>query len=390
MSVETFDPDTVNHFVLRKQHLANGPVPASIIEVTRHIGGLHNTGPSTPYLSLFARVPGFARGMLDEELYLRKSLVRIRCMRNTMHILPRDLVPAAFNATKRLTGQNAGRFLQYRGVTPGEYERASREIVDLLTSGGRAIVEIKKVIRPVASLPAVLTLMCDRGILARGETPGWRSNAYTYHLFSEYLPDLSLDGVTESEATVQLVRQYFEAFGPSTPDDAAWWTGLGRTKVLQALKYLPVDHIKISDIDGDFLLLHGDSGELRKFRPASRTTVNFLPWLDPFIMGYKNRDRYLPRESYNYVFDRSGNSTNTIIVNGIISGVWDYVEEEMPLVRYFLFGNAREAPAKQIIEKAKAIGRFISGRQVRVEECRSMTPLTQRPAGSMMSPLKGQ
>jgi uncharacterized protein YcaQ len=56
-----------------------------------------------PYLSLFARVPGFSRDMLDEEMYVRKSLVRIRCMRNAMHILPRDMLPAAFVAT--LKGQ---------------------------------------------------------------------------------------------------------------------------------------------------------------------------------------------------------------------------------------------------------------------------------------------
>ncbi len=41
--------------------------------------------------------------MLDEEMYVRKRLVRIRCMRNTMHVLPRDLIPAAFASTREVT-----------------------------------------------------------------------------------------------------------------------------------------------------------------------------------------------------------------------------------------------------------------------------------------------
>jgi hypothetical protein len=88
MSGELFDLAAVNRYILHKQYLDGGRVIRSIIEVAGDVGGLHNTGPSTPYLSLFARVPGFSREMLAEEMYVRKSLVRIRCMRNTMHVLP--------------------------------------------------------------------------------------------------------------------------------------------------------------------------------------------------------------------------------------------------------------------------------------------------------------
>ena len=201
MSEVATDLATINTFLLQKQHLSPGSSVPDLVRVARDIGGLHNTGPSTPYLSLFCRVPGFTRNMLDEEMYVRKSLVRIRCMRNTMHVLPRDLIPAAFASTRKSVLPNAGRFLEYRGVSDEEYDVVAGKVVSILQDGGKTTAEIKRAVGPVTSLPAVLTLLCDRGFLVRGETSNWRSNAYIYHLFDEYLPGLTLDSPDEREAT---------------------------------------------------------------------------------------------------------------------------------------------------------------------------------------------
>lgn len=382
--------DAVNRIVLRKQHLAGNSTSAGIVEVVRRIGGLHNTGPSTPYLSLFARVPGFSRDMLDEEMYARRNLVRIRCMRNTMHILPCDMLPAAFVATRKITGANAGKFLEYRGVSDDEYRDLSNKITALLADGGRAIAEIKKAIGPVTNMPAVLTIMCDRGILVRGETPNWRSNAYTYHLFSEYLPGLSLDSIDDHDAILQLARSYFAAFGPATAEDFAWWSGLGKTKVFNALSEMPVAHVEIQGLKGDFVLLQDDLHALNETENDAGTVVNFLPWLDPYVMGYKLRERYLSRDFYGFVFDRSGNAANTVVVNGRLSGVWDCPADEGPLVKYFLFEEADNATRKKIVAEAHRMGEFIHGKPISVKECRTMVPLPQRSAGTFMSPLKGQ
>jgi hypothetical protein len=370
MSEADADLATISSFLLRKQHLSPGSFVTDLVRVARDIGGLHNTGPSTPYISLFSRVPGFTRDMLDEEMYGRKSLVRIRCMRNTMHVLPRELVPAVFAATQKCTGANAGRFLHYRGVSDEEFAEKSDKIMALLADGGRTIAEIKNAVGPVTNMPAVLTLMCDQGVLVRGETPGWRSNAYTYYLFKKYLPGLSLDSLDERDATAQLARLYFAAFGPATAEDFAWWSGLGKTKARGLLKE--------------------DLPALRSTDADAGTVVNLLRGMDPYVMGYKIRDRYISREFFPFVFDRSGNSTNTVVVNGRLSGVWDSPANEGPVVKFFIFEDADERTRKKIMAEAKRMGEFIHGRHVRVEECRSMVPLPQRTAGGVMSPLKGQ
>lgn len=383
------DLAAVRQHILFKQHLDGTRSTADIVQVSRDIAGLHNTGPSTPYLSLFARVPGFSREMLDDAMYLCRSLVRIRCIRNTLHILPRDLVPVAFMATRQFTGINAQRFCKYRGMSDSEYRTVSQQILDLLRDGGRTTAEIKKAIGPVTSLPAALTLLCDSGLLVRGETPNWRSNAYTYHLLSEFLPGLDLDRPADDNVIPRLIELYLSACGPATTEDMAWWTGLGKTAVRDAMKELTASYCTIDGIDGEHIMLSMDAEKLVKRPVRGHRVVNFLPGMDPCIMGYKKRDRYLRRDDAGYVFDRSGNSAPTILVDGVIAGVWDYEAGADPVVKLFLFGDV-PAYDPEIRAKGAGMGAFISGRKVRVAVCDAMTPLAERPPGAVLAPLKGQ
>ena len=118
------DPiDTTGLGIQRQQYLAKPASGLTVEEVARDIGGLHATDPTTPYLSLFARMRDFPRERLDEALYERRSLGRIRCVRNTVYILPLEQIPAAFAATRRIAEVNAERFLRLQGVTVRQFTR---------------------------------------------------------------------------------------------------------------------------------------------------------------------------------------------------------------------------------------------------------------------------
>ena len=56
----------------------------SIERVVADLVALHATDPATPYLSLWARVAGFAVADTDAELYERRSLVKHLAMRRTL------------------------------------------------------------------------------------------------------------------------------------------------------------------------------------------------------------------------------------------------------------------------------------------------------------------
>ena len=125
--------------------------------------------------------------------------------------------------------------------------------------------------------------------------------------------------------------------------------------------------------------------KLNSIQNTEKHTVNLLPSLDPFIMGYKDRERYVDPEYYNYIFDRSGNATSTIILDGHVIGIWD--TEEL-FLKIFLFNKDFGTKVlREVYNKARELGTFISGKEVIIKDCDYMVPLTQRTAGGVMSPL---
>ena len=48
-----------------------------VVQIVKDIGGLHATGSTVPYLSLFARTRNFVKKYLDEELYVKRNLGKI-------------------------------------------------------------------------------------------------------------------------------------------------------------------------------------------------------------------------------------------------------------------------------------------------------------------------
>ncbi|RPI23907.1 MAG: hypothetical protein EHM70_21925, partial [Chloroflexota bacterium] len=117
--------------------------------------------------------------------------------------------------------------------------------------------------------------------------------------------------------------------------------------------------------------------------------VVFLPTLDSYLMGYKERSRYLQESDRTYIFDRSGNAAATILVNGRAEGVWDYEGREEPTVRLFLFRQLGSQVMDEIMAAARRLGEWMSGDKTLLKVCERMVPLTERPAGAVMSPLKG-
>jgi hypothetical protein len=107
---------------LWKQHLASGSKIDGVYQIAGDVCGLHATGPMTPYLSLFARSRTFLKEHLEDELYVRKTLGKIRCMRGALHILTKEMVPIAYAATRMMMQKGLRNFLEFRGVSASEYE----------------------------------------------------------------------------------------------------------------------------------------------------------------------------------------------------------------------------------------------------------------------------
>jgi len=379
----------MNRFVLGKQRLAGEEAEESLVETVRAIGGLHATIPATPYLSLFARVDDFSREQLDKELYVTRSLGKIRYVRTTVHLLPKDFVPTALTATRALTEPASQGYAQFLGITREQYSETSRTIMKILKGkNGMTTKQIKQQLQTTLNISPIVNLMCDQGLLIRG-TPekGWKSNMHTYYLLNEYFPGLKLNTMGEKDAKKAVIRQYLASFGPATENDVSWWSGFTKGQVRPIIEELTneITYVTVSGIEKRFIMLSRDEKALLSGKDSGKHVVNMLPTLDPYIMGYKDRERFLDLARFDYVYDRGGNAVATILLDGKIIGVWDFKE---PFIKIFLFSHVEVDITKKVEEKARSLGTFISGKEVKVKEYDSMIPLTQRTAGGFMSPLK--
>jgi len=88
-----------------------------------------------------------------------------------------------------------------------------------------------------------------------------------------------------------MVKQYVASFGPVTVTDASWWTGFTKTEVKHILKDLKDDmnSLEISGIEGEYVLLASDKKRLESIFVPEESLINFVPLLDPYLMGYKER-----------------------------------------------------------------------------------------------------
>ena len=146
--------------------------------------------------------------------------------------------------------------------------------------------------------------------------------------------------------------------------------------------------VAIPELEETYLMLAADEAAMRSLEFSDKPVVNLLPASDPYLMGYKERERYLDYKYYEMVFDRSGNGTSTILVDGRVVGVWDFSEGPKPTVKVFLFHELEKSILRIVQSRARAIGRFIGDKAVAIEMCDQMVPLTQRTAGGFMSPLR--
>ena len=382
----------LNLFLLKKQNLFE-TIDISIPELVERCGGLHATASTTPYLSLFARLPSFCREQLDDEMYVNKTIGRIRCVRMTMYIQPACMFPALYEATYRKSLNVVTRQMERQGIIVGDYDRIAGRILKIVKNNPMTASQMKSYMGAPQPLSGLLNRMCELGLLARAKPAGsWKSQAYHYARFDEYYPDIDLRSTSENEARIEVVRYYLTAFAPLKMEDIVWWTDFGKAQVRTCLRKLEdrLVRVEVPGLSADYIMLKQDLTLLGGTTLDSPPVVTLLPMLDPYLMAYRDRSRYLSEVFYNHVYDSTGNAAATILVDGRIAGIWDVqaCEDDDPLVKLFFFEMLSDPVLDAVYAEAERMGAFILGQRPALRTYRDMVPLDRQTAGAFASPLK--
>lgn len=301
--------------------------------------GLHATDPATPYLTLWARVPGFDLAHLDTALYHRRTVVKHLAMRRTLWVVRSDELPMIQSAASDRVAANERRRLiadaEKAGVAADGaawLDTACAAVLEhLRRHGPTSARELRTVLPELAGshdyapgkawggptplAPRVLTVLGVRGDIVRGPNDGgWTVSRPRWTLRTDWLEDGAAP-LDADEAAVAVVGRWLRAFGPATVTDVKWWFGHTLTWARQALQSLGAVEVDLHGTPG-FALPDDLDPE-----PEPEPWAALLPGLDVTTMGWVDREWYLG-EHRAQVFDRNGNGGPTAWWNGRIVGAW--------------------------------------------------------------------
>lgn len=323
----------------RRHFLAGAPV-APIARVIADLVGLHATDPATPYLSLWARRPGFTVADLDAALYDRRALVKHLAMRRTLWVVDAaDLAAIQSAASDRVAANERRRLIadvQKAGLAPDGATWLDAACAAVLTHlrrhGPASASELRTALPELAGrydpapgrrwggetplAPRVLTVLSVRGDIVRGPNDGgWTASRPRWSDSRQWLSTARTPRPAADQASAALVRRWLYTFGPATLTDVKWWFGQTVTWARTALRDVGAVDVELGGGTGYAL-----PDDLDR-EPDVEPWAALLPGLDVTPMGWSDRAWYLG-EHRTRVFDANGNAGPTAWCNGRVVGGW--------------------------------------------------------------------
>jgi hypothetical protein len=335
--MRSFTVDERRARLARRHFLASSA--SSVDDVVADLVGLHATDPATPYLSLWARIPGFAVADLDAELYERRTLLKHLAMRRTLWTVRTADLPSIQAAASDRVAANERRRLAADAVKAGIAEDGSAwldtacaaVLRHLAEHGEASAKELREALPELSGrydyapgkpwggetplAPRVLTVLAVRGDIVRGPNDGaWTISRPRWTPMARWLAS-SVTAADPAVARAELVRRWLRAFGPATETDIKWWFGNTLTWARHALRDIDAVQVDVAGAPG--FALPDDLDVEQDVEPWCA----LLPGLDVTTMGWYDRDWYVGGHR-GQVFDSNGNGGPTAWWNGRIVGAW--------------------------------------------------------------------
>ena len=338
-------------------------------QIADDLVALHSSDPVTVFLSAMARMAHPSIAAVEQALYVDRSLIRHHGMRRTLWVATPPVVQLMHAAATRdlLTNERrrTSQLLAASGVQDPERWLADAEkqvLADLRKHGpsnareiGQRIEALRQRLQlaPGKSYAAVqsahtrvLYILGFAGKMLRGQPSNWINGAYRYVDAESWLPG-GLGDLDPRLAAAELAARWLQRFGPATTIDLQWWMGWTLRRTRQALADCGAVEVDLDDVTG---WLAADDPPLAPVEPW----VAVLPGLDPTIMGWKQREWYLPSTSLE-VFDGVGNGGPSLWVDGRVVGGWAQTKDGSIHVHYFeRVGADRRREIDQRIDELKS------------------------------------
>lgn len=339
----------------RRHRLTASKRTDDVAAISDAVVALHSSDPVSVYLSVLARMRNPSLAAVDEALYQRRTVVRHHAMRRTLWVATPPTVRAMHAAcTRKIAAAEHRRtagMLRDNGIEHADdwLVSAKADVTATLASHGpmtarelgRRVPQLahplvlapgKKYSATQAAHTRVLAGLGFDGVLVRARPTGsWINGQYTWALMDDWLPG-GVGDHDEREASRTLALSWLRRYGPGTTTDLQWWAGWTLARTRQALADCGAHEVDLAG--GAGWVAPGDHADLGDDGADAEPWVALLPGLDPTVMGWKERDFYLPASGAP-AWDRNGNAGPTIWVDGRVVGAWGQAGDGTIRMRWF-------------------------------------------------------
>ncbi len=352
------------NWLLRRHGLSKDAKFDSVLEIAHATLGLHAARLPSPFATVIARSVSPAVALTLFETETHADLMTVRCMRKTLHTLPLKLAVVAHGATRHFRERDALRAITNANISLRSIAGAVEAMVDLLSREGlmshRAIEA--RLIAPHTSMVVVrlaLKLAWEQGVLTyRNDTAGWNRESRKFGLTAKLHPglDMSMDS---NKAAGELIREYFDRYGPASLRDVMWWSGLSQSAIITAMNESARRFVAIhASWCQSPLYMYNDRHDQfqRMVSQPQVPSLNFLAHEDVALKSYfESRGRYLGKLPSRRAFNQIGEVWPTILHDGQVIGTWAWDASKMAVTCSIMYGYGSPELSKEARRQAKTL-----------------------------------
>ena len=315
-----------NHFISHR--------PASgVLEVSDTLLGLHSARLITPYATLISRIDGFKTRQLYDEVTINTNLIKLRCMRKTLHTVSMELAPIVYHATLKLRTAECTEFYRrfgYSGKKIASLKERMLGIIDAAPSSSADVAEKVNSKWGVHFTRVVLKELWEEGTICYiNESEDWRKEKRKYALTKSVYPKLDFTIMDEVLSQEILVLKHIESYGPVTEKDISWWSGIPLRSVRKIIDKNrdKIVNLEISGFDAAFYMsaLRFETNVKENKNGINDNWIALLAYEDPSLKGYfESRSRYIEDKYYHLLFNSIGEARASIVKNGKVIGIWHW------------------------------------------------------------------
>ena len=206
------------------------------------------------------------------------------------------------------------------------------------------------------------------GIICSGKVRGNKLNEttdssgrrQTYALLEKRVPNKR--ALSREESLNELAQRYFSSCGPATVKDFAWWSGLSMADARNALEMIRPNFVS-EVVDGKTFWFPNSFTD-----PPKQSSVLLLPAFDEFLIAYKDRSAAIHHGVEKQSVSENGVFRSTIVVDGLVTGLWKRTVEKDSLVVETKFFREHTKNEKREIQRA--MERFARFRGFETIDCK--------------------